>query len=73
MPGPYFPSFYSEMTRVDYLIVGFWVVLVIVVALSIYSLKKSLDGLLDEIRQINSGAQQLKEQSKQISEILREV
>ncbi|NJE07686.1 hypothetical protein E3E31_03965 [Thermococcus sp. M39] len=73
MPGPYFPAFYSEMTRVDYLIVGFWIILLIIVAFSMHSLKNSLDGVLDEVKGINAVAQKLKEQSKSVNELLQEV
>ncbi|WP_457753997.1 hypothetical protein [Thermococcus sp.] len=73
MPGPYFSSFYPEMTRIDYLIIGFWAVLVIVVASSLYILKRSLNALLEEVKQTNSVAHQLRNQSKHINEVLQEV
>ncbi|MBO8174934.1 MAG: hypothetical protein H0Z18_06715 [Thermococcus sp.] len=73
MPGPYFPTFSAEMTRVDYFIIGFWIVLLIIVAFSMYSLKKSLDGILEEMKGINAVAQELKEQSRDVKDILKEV
>ncbi|ALM74913.1 hypothetical protein [Thermococcus barophilus] len=76
MPGPYFSKFYTYaqgMTRTEYLVIGLWIILLIIIVFLLYSLKKSLDSVLSEAKEISATAQQLKEQSKNIDEMLQEV
>ncbi|WP_042680357.1 hypothetical protein [Thermococcus paralvinellae] len=76
MPGPYFSNFYSYaegITKTDYFIIGLWIVLLVIVAFSMYSLKKSINELLDEVKDLNAVAHQLKEQNKSIDKLLEEI
>ncbi|AIF70100.1 hypothetical protein PAP_08595 [Palaeococcus pacificus DY20341] len=73
MPGPYFPTFYGEMTRTDYLIVAFWAVLLVIMTVSVYLMKKNLDAIADEMKEISAVAQELRNESEEINKILEEV
>ncbi|WP_144368014.1 hypothetical protein [Palaeococcus pacificus] len=61
------------MTRTDYLIVAFWAVLLVIMTVSVYLMKKNLDAIADEMKEISAVAQELRNESEEINKILEEV
>ncbi|WP_258084339.1 hypothetical protein [Thermococcus thermotolerans] len=73
--GPYFSQYiYAETPGyVAYLSIALWLVLLAVVATSMYSLTKSLNSLLWEMREINATALELMNETSDVEKILEQV
>ncbi|NJE42063.1 hypothetical protein [Thermococcus sp. GR6] len=73
--GPYLPQyFYAETPGyVEYVNIALWLVLLVVVLFSMYSLHKNLNAVLSEMRGINTVASELREQTNSVEKILEEV
>ncbi len=73
--GPYFSEYlYAETPGyVTYLSIALWLVLLAVVAVSMYSLNRSLSTLLVEMKGVNATALELMNETSDVRKILEEV
>ncbi|WP_457742034.1 hypothetical protein [Thermococcus sp.] len=72
--GPFSQYIYGETPGyVEYIILGIWVALLIITIFMFYTLNRNINAVLEEAKVTTSLASELRNESKAVKEILREV